>query len=362
MVTMHKQFPTWMSEFELGANDEARQRRWDGVAQISENADKNEVEALVRLAFKTRHKPTCDAVRRIIGTFGAVDPERPVEDGSREMQVLAGASLIAILNCDDQDIAAVAALAITTASLIGSRTLNLPIDLVGEAERCLQSLANLNGNRPDLKNYVASPAINVNFDAASAKYQQQPDPNGMAAAFKAAGDVTRAALQGVMKNQQAAIEATAKIIAQQDEELQMLWWLIGGRSWEFDCPFDNVVADAQPLVFAKELADQTTLLPGPISIKSLLSRAGVRTKETTLANVVGGANADWLDNLVRDLDPSPVTLPIHLAIKRQLEVGTGDAWVPSWAGAVEVPQHQTYLQLALAESFYRERLLLSAMK
>lgn len=358
---MHTDFPAWMREFELGPDDGARQRRWDGVVAAAENADRSYIEPLVRLAFKTRHKPAAAVVQKIIGAFREADPEHIMDDGGRELQILAGACLVTLMDGDDADRAATAALAISAASVAGARMLNLPMNLVGMAEHQLGSLSRLNSKRPNLTEYISAEPISLTFDAAVTKLQQQPDANGMAAALKSAANATREALREVMNNQQAALEAMAKFIAQQDEELQMLWWLTGGRSWALDCPFGSVPADAQPLVFAADLAANTTVLPGPASIKGLLSRAGVRPKESTLAKVIGAADAGWLGTLVGEREPSPVTLPIHLAIKRQLEAGPGEAWVRAWAGAVEVPPDQAYSQLIVAEYFYRERLLISAL-
>jgi hypothetical protein len=64
-----------------------------------------------------------------------------------------------------------------------------------------------------------------------------------------------------------------RVVAVSAEETNMLWWLFGGRSRDLDVLFSEVSADSIGLLAAKELADLTTLLPGPPSIKAIADRA-----------------------------------------------------------------------------------------
>jgi hypothetical protein len=58
------------------------------------------------------------------------------------------------------------------------------------------------------------------------------------------------------------------------------------------------------------------------------------------------------------IEPSPVSTPIHYGIQRQTEIGDGDAWIAGWAAAVGVPATIAVAPLTLGLLFYRERLLL----
>jgi hypothetical protein len=51
-------------------------------------------------------------------------------------------------------------------------------------------------------------------------------------------------------------------------------------------------------------------------------------------------------------------MPLHFAIKRQLETGPGDAWIAGWSATVGAPSDLTLPSLTLGNLFYRERLLL----
>ena len=94
-------------------------------------------------------------------------------------------------------------------------------------------------------------------------------------------------------------------------------------------------------------------------MKGLLSRAGLKErKKLAVSDAINAADAAWLHTLVDHHDPSPVTMPIHFGIKRQLETGAGEAWIAGWAAAVGVPANLQMPSLTLGNLFYRERLLL----
>lgn len=370
-VPMRTEFPAWMHEFELGENEGTRQLRWDGVIGVMDSTDKDSIEPLVRVAFKsvTRSKPNSDALAEIVEAFRQADPERPVDPSGREVEVLAAACLVVLIDSnEDQELATATALAVATASMCAARKLNLPMDLAGISSRQLRELSEANSRRPDFSRYLGTVLPPLNLDAAAKQYQAAQNADGFNAAIKTVANITDDALKAVLQNQQRALNATAKTMEMQDEELQMLWWLIGGRSWDLDCPFQEVPTEAKTLVMAKELADLTKIYPGPASIKGLLSRANVGDALTSIQSVVMATESgvtEWLNALLDDIgdeDPSSLTLPLHLAIKRQFEAGRGDSWVAAWAGAAGIPADFTCSQLQLAEHFYRERLLIDILR
>jgi hypothetical protein len=256
--------------------------------------------------------------------------------------------------------ASAAALAATTASLGGARKPNLPMNLAALGEAAILRHGESNRERPALGDIVVSlQSPKLDFSKAAAKVRAQNDWNGVAEAFTLAGEEVRTALGALHQRQTQALETVDNFIRIQDEELQMLWWLVGQRSEIYDCAFDAVQADAQPFVFAAELANSTEFLPGPPSVKAILSRAGLKSRRRQLVTAaVNASKPEWLERLMRDVEPSPLSTPLHAAIKRQLETGAGDAWVPGWAASADVDAAHSLPSLTLGELFYRERLLL----
>lgn len=355
--TMHPHFPRWHEAIGLGSDQERRMARWAGVSTVAEDETSTNIEALLRLAFKTRQSAESAALTKIREAFKAADAGFDMKGNDREMQVLAGAALSQLMSRGGLA-GAEAALGVTTAALAGARKPDLPLDLAILAEDAIDTIAEANRTRPKLKSHATTDAPKFDFEKAAAKVRETPNWEGVAEAFGLAADATRGALAIMARRQANAVNALDSFIRIQDEELQMLWWLIGQRCEDLDCAFDAVPAEAQALVFAKELADHTEVSPGPSSIRGLLSRAGLKERrKIALSAAIGAADPAWLQDLVPETEPSPVSTPIHYGIKRQLEIGAGDAWVAGWAAAVGVPVSFALSPLSLGQLFYRERLL-----
>jgi hypothetical protein len=355
MPPMHEQFPLWHREISLSHDRESIERSWRGVAELTKRATARDIEGLVRLVFKIRQAPEKDVLDNI--RLALADPAADLQSSGRELEVLSGATLAALFaKCDGA--AAVAALAVTTAAMAGGRKPNLPVDLVSLAEASIPEISESLRQRPDLNRVGSADTPKVDFEKAIAKVKEVPNWDGVSQAFALAADATLAAINSMARIQKSAIQTTSRFIKIQDEEIQMLWWLVGRRSWDFDCDFDALPPGAQPLVLSKEMADITELLPGPASTKALLARSGLKDREsTTIPAALNATDTEWLSNTVDGIDVSPVSQPVHFGIQRQLETGGGTSWVAGWAAAASVPPEHPMTPLSLAVQFYRERLL-----
>lgn len=351
---VHPDFARWYSSVGLGDEEARRKARWEGVCIIVERADIPMVEALIRLAFKTKQPAPETVVKQARSMFKEADEKFEMQGNDRELQILAGTSL-AVLMESESDSAAYAALAVTTTAFSGARKPDLPMDLVTLAEEALVHIAFANRERPEPDSFLTDDDEEFDFDGPAEHVRENQTILEVAAAL----DMVAKTMKQIAERQSDTLQAMGAFIRIQDEELQMLWWLIGQRSKEYKCSFNDVPAVAQPLVFASELADATRVLPGPPSAPAMLSQAGVKDKKKiSVSDAVNGADSAWLRQLLGDCNPSPVTMPLHCAIIRQLETGPGDTWVPGWAAATGVGDNQTLPGLTLGTLFYRERLLI----
>jgi len=355
---MHPDFPRWHEAISLGSEDGRRAARWVGVSAIANDGSSGNIEALLRLAFNTRQPAAAASLTKIREAFKAADANFEMRGNDRELQVLAAAALSQLMSIGGFA-GAEAALGVTTAALAGARKPDLPLDLAILAESAIDQIAEANRTRPKLKTHATTDAPKLDFEKAGAKVRETQSWDAIAEAFGLAADATRGALAMMARRQANAVDSLDSFIKMQDEELQMLWWLVGQRSEDFDCAFDAVPAEAQALVFAKELADHTEVSPGPSSIKGLLSRAGLKDRrKIAVSAAINAADATWLHDLAGDIEPSPVSTPLHYGIKRQLETGAGDTWIAGWAAAAGVPATFSLSPLTLGLLFYRERLLI----
>ncbi len=345
-----------MGEFCLG-EDGASIQRWKGLTSFAKNAAHDDIEALLRLALGSRQPPAADRLSSFQEAFRKVDPDFSTANNSRELQVLAACTLIYIAQTPGNNVAPGAALAMATSSVESHRKNTLPGDLLEIAQEALRNLSIGMARRPELPPSLGQEYKPL-FEASVQKIKSQPDFTGTADALTMAGSATTRAINGIQGQSLAAFRALETRLNQQDEELQMLWWLLGGRSEDLDHTFHALPTKIRPLILGKELADHTLIPPGPPSVRALLSRAGLEGKaKIKLVAAVGACPANWLKSLAVPEIASPVTQPIHFAIVRQLETGPGTDWVPGWAAATDLSKDISFTPLTLAELFYRERLL-----
>lgn len=348
-------FYAWMKEFQLGEGSETLIQRWRATCSFADSADGADVEALVRLAIGSRHVPTSDWIDSLEETFREDYPAFTASTNARELQVLAACCLFRISQDPNNESANISALASATGSVAGLRKLTLPCDLPQAANDALKSLYLSAAHRPKL---VAGVQYKPLFDKAVEKAKGQQDVPTLIEALALAGSAATSAVNQNQSKTQSIVEALARRLDQQDEELQMLWWLISERSEELNCAFGDIADAARPLVLANELARHTLLPPGPPTVRALLSRAKLTGKgKVAVVDAVATAPLEWLKAYVAPQAASPVTQPLHLAIERQLETGPGKSWVAGWAAATDLPQDAALPRLTLAELFYRERLL-----
>jgi hypothetical protein len=354
---MHQDFARWYGLVSFTSDHAIRQARWEGVTNVVAEADFDTVEALLRLAHRSRQLPAPGQLQAIRDAFKAADEAFEMSGNDRELQVLAAICLATLMDGDTK-VASLAALAASTTGLGGGRTPDLPMDLGILGEGAIVRLGDLNRNRPNLAAHASIEPPKFDFEKAVAKAQESTWES-VAAAFTLAAESSRAAMKMLAQRQANFVNGIGRFVRVQDEELQMLWWLIGQRSIDFDCAFDGIPTESQPLVFGSELADCTEFLPGPPSIKGILSRTGLKErKKIAIAAAVNAAESDWLQSFLGESDPSPVSTPIHAAIKRRLETGSGDAWIAGWAASSGVNGAYSLSALNLGSFFYRERLLL----
>lgn len=353
----YSQFQTWMAEFQLGDNNESIKRRWNAVVKLADEIDFEDIEALVRLALKTRQLPSSASVDRIVTHLQDGDSFSATQN-ARELEVLSAIALVYIASDPENNFASEAALSVLTSLMAGTRKPNLPFDLLGLSTAAIDALSRGVGRRPAPPTVKATPR--VSFET-GAKALASNDWAGASNGLTASGTSTDAAIQQLSKQLSTVTETMTLILQQQDEELQMLWWLLGGRSEDLDIAFDALSGDKQALTLAKELAAHTTLLPGPSSVPSLLAKAGLKARgKVGVAAAVNACDPDWLRPLVDGLQISPVVHPIHFGIERQLEVGSGIDWIANWAAVTGLKADIAFAPLTLGELFYRERLLLQA--
>lgn len=354
---MHDDFAGWYRDVEIATDPDRLSRRWAGVVGLFDGMTVQDVEALIRLTFRSKQGPGSEALQRIRKPFRDADDSFQTHGNDREVEVLSAAALAVLLE-QDGPVAVSAALAVSTASFGGVRRPAVSTDLVQLAESAIRRMSETMRRRPSVNLQLPNTLQKLDFGKSAETVRAAPNAEGFAQAFTLAAESVRTTITGIARNHASAVQAVHRFSMIQDEELQMLWWLIGGQSWELQMAFSDIPQDAKPLLLATELAGMTNYSPGPISIAALLSRAGVTGGEAIkISASINAADGAWLSKVIESGSYSPITQPLHFAIQRQRETDGGTAWIPGWVAVAGLESDPALSPIALAVQFYRERLL-----
>lgn len=355
VTAMDPNFARWYGEVSM--EDSKVQARWAGLGQVIASPKRPTIEVLTRLAFDTKapaggykEPALAEKLEAFHAAFKTVDDDYQPE--KRESQVLAACALIQMFGWYS-----LSSLAVTAASFDGARKPALPMDIVGMAEQAVGTLSASRRVRPNLS------ALKVSFEG----FAFQPelttvnpnDPQTLKPLFVALGEAVDTSLKAAANGVNASVEKMGEYMRVVDEELQMLWWLLGERSLDLNLQFDKVEGPMQPLVFARELAARTVSSPGPVAISALLARSGLKTRgKLSVADAANAVPAGWAAETVNDRAASPATTPIHFALDKRVEAGASDAWSTHWSALCDLAADASLTPLRLAELFYREQLFL----
>jgi hypothetical protein len=355
---MTTDFARWYAEAFMDES-ETRNLRWKGVVDVTANADHLTAEVLTRLAFQTpvpasgrKNEDIGEAYSSVISVIAGGGATFEATQSTRELQILAAAALVRlVVTLPD------AGLTVTTASFGGYRKPDLPMDLVGLAENALIALSGRKHSRIGIdKLKIAAPKLD--FSVAPEALQSMV-PDQWKAQFDHLRDATATAIGRIVEGQNRAVELLHRQVSLDAEELQMLWWLLGGYSKLVDKPFQDIEAAIKPLVLAHELGEMTEVSPGPASIRAMLFKAGVGTDQLKVGEVVNAVDLGWAKSISTSKLISPVTTPIHFALEQRTELGSSDAWQAGWSGLTGLSPDASLPAIVFAELFYREHIFIN---
>ena len=354
---MNADFARWYAEAFMDEG-QTSPARWKGVVETAASADYYTVEVLVRYAFATaaradggKNEALASTHQKVLATISGSGARVDPMTNRRELQVLSAAVLARLLSTLPD-----AAIAVLNASFDGSRTADLPMDLARLARRALLEFSrNKHARRAEEEFEIKAPKFDFQVSEEALASMAAPQWKSELDRLR---DAAQTAARVIVDGQNRVAKQLVRQISLGEEELQMLWWLIGGHSSVADAPFTEVDNALRPLAFGKELGELTAVSPGPASVRALLSRAGVSGEALRVSDAVNACDLDWIRDVTKSTRVSPITTPLHFALEKRVEVSSDEAWLPVWAAMTGLPAEVSMSAVELAELFYREHLFL----
>jgi GTPase-associated system helical domain len=147
-----------------------------------------------------------------------------------------------------------------------------------------------------------------------------------------------------------------------DEESNMLWWVFGETSRDLDKRWDDMSLEEVCLISPTELAALTKVLPGPVAARAFLDRA-VRSgrdslKDVSIADVVNKTPKDWRDEHYGKPIPNELKgiLPLCEAVRFSIEAGDNDGWRQMFKSSLRVSAKSKLAPDRMAYQIFLERL------
>ena len=293
--------------------------------------------------------------------FSEADPSFSLIDNAREASVLAGGLLEAAI----EDGKVFAGLAVLTASFGGQRAPSVQVELVPHARASLLKLA---VSRKSVVTLAPAGILNPAPTKLGAQFEvlaATPDLNQLIQLVPAVGAESSELVKTLASQVATVVRPAVAQIEQLKEEINMLWWHIGGWSNLIDSALKDFELPMAAALSAIDLADLCKASVGVAAAQPILSRS-----------IADGRNAltqiSILDLLSSAKDHDLRKLKINTKIKSvqdicpilaSLDSFIDNADIPSWREDFEkragVSLETKLDALVFAMQVYRERLLLS---
>lgn len=348
---MQDQFSSWYASMSLQQDAELTEKRWRAIEGYVEDVTTSDLALLAKLAFRLKVQMGSQEVAALRQAL-AGDAAQPGDD---ELILLSASALAVAMGSNADATAALSATVVSSMSCGGLRVLKQPMDLVGIAENVLRQLSETARRRPSLKQVkLVTPSV----DSSDEALVQAVSKGALPEIAQLLAGATNKAISALARRQREFEAAVQKYVNIQDEELDILWWLEGGHSFDLSLDFSDVPEKHLPLAIARELGNLTKVLPGPPALSSLLSRTGLMdTPLQSIPDAVQGMPQAWLNRAVDGLPSDGISAhltPILFAVQRRHEVHGRDDWIAAWVTTTGLPREPALSPIQFAVAAYRE--------
>lgn len=348
---MQDEFSSWYASMSFQQDASFTEKRWTAIEDHVKTVSKSSLALLAKLAFRLKPQMGSAEVAELRQTL-AGEVTAPGDD---ELIMLSASALAAAMDSEADTVAALAATVVTCASCGGLRELKMLMDLVGMGNNVLRRLSETSRRRPSLEQAnLVTPTV----DKADEALIQAVNTGVLLNVAQALAVATNEAISAMARRQREFEAAVQKYVSIQDEELDILWWLEGGHSFDLSLDFAKIAPEHLPLAIARELASLTKVLPGPPALSSLLSRTGLLNAPLlSIPDAVQGMPQDWLNKAADSLAVDGVSAnltPILFAMQRRHEVDGKDDWIAAWCTTTGLTREAQLSPLQFAAAAYRE--------
>lgn len=315
---MHTLFGEWYRKASIETSGEELTARWKGIESFVQKIDVSKIIELVRCFMRL---PWRDVTVReeFQKVFHTLDPAFRMRDNEVELQVLAGATLVAILDQRDE-ISDIAAMVLNAAAAPGLRKAAVVPEILVITQKYIFDRS------------VAVRSVPSRDRVAGTKHQKLIESVKTACASNALDQLAQPlekvlstlneTINAVAQTAETALVCIEKAEKVQAEESNIIWWVFGETSRDMAKAFSKLPKSFASVLAGKELADLTHIVPGPRAARAYLDKVLDKfdTKKITLENIAHEVPEDWLSELHFEesvLDSCPILYTLHKAAEQR---------------------------------------------
>lgn len=342
----------------LSAGPDVLRTRQEPFEQLRKAIDRTTAIDLTRLYFGLPVPRGTDWFR---DAFGATDASFSLIDNAREASVLA-AGLLESAVVDGKIYAALATL---TTAAGGLREPPVRPDVIESMHFAIQkSAASARKQAAADPKRITLPATSK-ISAELEALVQTPDLAKASPLLKQVSEESAEITKTLANQVFAVVQPLTTQVQTLREEVEMLWWHVGGWSRLLDKPFAELDLGLAAVLAGVDMADMSRSAAGPAAAPAILQRtlfAGrkIKAAKITIHSAVDALPHDQFDNLglSSNLAATPEICPVLTAYAKAKEIGIGTTWHAAYAKATGLGAEAAFGPLELAMQAYRERLLL----
>lgn len=336
-------------------------RRSEAFESLRKSVDVHVVIDLARMYFGLAVPRGSDwfseEFRKTDATFSLID-------NAREAAVIASA----LLEAAASDGRMIAPLAVTTAAGGKSRSSTLKDGLVDKMKLAIRENAIGMRNTPAIDaTRIKQPTKTKTPDELTA-LQTAHDLGKVVALLKKVGDEGQAGAKALAEQVASVVTPLAAQVNSLREEVEILWWYVGGWTRLTDKPFADLELGQAALFAGIDLADMSRSVTGPAAAPALLQRVVTGSRKgkagkVVIRDLVAGIPEGDLPNLkASDNVKENADVCIVLgALQKIQEIGGDGAWQSAFVKSTDLAEDISFEPLELAMQVFRERLLLRAL-
>jgi hypothetical protein len=345
----------------LAPGPEILRLRQEPFAELRATINAQRTLDLTRLYFGL---PVPDGTDWFRDAFAGTDDSFSMLDNEREVAVLSSCLLAAAI----ADGHALAALVLLATAAAGNRQPLLRPEFLDDArEALLDQEISVRRSGSASSEPISVPPMSKVPAAATTALAEAPDWAKVATLFKQVGTEADAAAHLAGKVSSALLSLTAEV-ANLRQEVDILWWFVGGWSQALERPFGDLDGALAPVMAGLDLAHLTSGPKGPAAAPAVLQRLLTsgrkkRKGEVTIQEAVDAFPPDSFGHLQlrEELKRVPDICPVLTALSKAHEIAPSPAWYTSFRTASKLEPTAAFHPLDLAMQVYREMLILKQL-